>query len=55
MRKKILTIIYCEHCPNFDNDYFHYNERCSLLDRKIEKDELKHFWIPEDCPLEEEE
>lgn len=53
--KKILIISTCDDCPNFDNEYWGYEEECVLLNRIIpRKDKLSSSHdIPEDCPLED--
>ena len=51
---KKVVISSCSHCPYFDNYYYSFSERCTLLDRKkiIDKDTAT-FQIPSDCPLED--
>jgi len=55
--KKVITIDRCDDCPNFDNAYYGYDEKCRVLNRKIERikmDCFKHS-IPLDCPLPDSE
>lgn len=47
---KFVTIDECEECPKFDNKYYSYNERCTLLDRIIHQVN-GDYPIPPDCPL----
>lgn len=54
---KIAEITSCDKCPNFDDFYYSYNEKCKLLNRVILKagDTVLSTYhpIPEDCPLED--
>lgn len=56
MMSKILTIDSCTQCYHFDNEYYHYNEVCTLLGRHI-PEQREPFSvdyiipIPDDCPL----
>jgi len=53
---KIVEITSCDECPNFDDTYYSYNEKCKLLNRVIKRasDTYSTYHpIPEDCPLED--
>lgn len=50
-----LKIRNCDGCPNFDNEYYSYNEECSELGRKITEYDETGFKIPDDCPLKDDE
>lgn len=40
----------CENCPNFDNEYYSYNELCKVLNKKITSNQ-REKGIPDECPL----
>jgi hypothetical protein len=59
----VVTVTKCDECPHFDNQYWGYNERCLLLDEKIQgkinrdEDDIREFYysktnhpIPCNCP-----
>ena len=50
--KKILIISHCNECHHFDDEYYTYNEKCSILNRIIKADNNLQYPIPEDCPLD---
>ena len=52
---KLLKISDCTQCPEFDNEYYTYDERCTYLDRVIPSDEAGTYIIPDDCPLDDAE
>jgi predicted metal-binding protein len=61
MRIKVVHISSCHQCPNFDNEYWGYEEICRKLNRKIKRVKKKEgdnyvsdkYPIPKDCPLED--
>jgi hypothetical protein len=52
--KKIVIINNCDECPNFDNEYYGYEEYCTKLGRRIGHISLVHH-TPDDCPLPDAE
>lgn len=52
---KIVEIDCCDKCPHFDDVYYTYNEKCTLLRRVIKQVNVLFSIhpIPDDCPLED--
>jgi hypothetical protein len=51
--KKKLVIETCDQCPHFDNEYWGYEQACTILDRLIPDVKDMPRPIPVDCPLED--
>lgn len=55
MPTKTIVISLCDHCPHFDNEYYTYEQRCSIADRKVEEVQGYVCYIPDWCPLSDTE
>ena len=57
MKIATVDVKYCEDCPHFYYDYVslaeYDNEKCMLLNRRINCDIYGIYHIPGDCPLED--
>lgn len=51
MNTVILEISECDKCYHFDNAYYNYSEKCTILKRRIISNNDDIHPIPDDCPL----